>query len=125
MEHSLTGWDIANAADVDWAPWGIRGDARAKLMASADGYNVVLVVAEPGYAADPHVHGFPEFVYVVDGTIHVQGYPSHAVMRTPLPRARSTRSSERTPAPRTCRSSNSDHAGAHGPHGRGRRMSGT
>ena len=59
MEHSLTGWDIANAADVDWAPWGARGDARAKLIASADGYNVVLVVAEPGYATDPHVHGIP------------------------------------------------------------------
>jgi uncharacterized protein len=75
MEHSLTGWDIANAADVDWAPWGSRGDAKAKLIASADGYIVVIVVAEPGYANDPHVHGFPEFVYVIDGTIHVQGHP--------------------------------------------------
>jgi len=73
MEHSLTGWDIADAADIDWAPWGSRGDAKAKLIASADGYNVVLVAAEPGYAADPHVHGFPEFVYVIDGTIQVQG----------------------------------------------------
>jgi quercetin dioxygenase-like cupin family protein len=73
MEHSLTGWDIANAADVDWAPWGCRGDAKAKLIASADGYNVVVVVAEPGYATSEHVHRFPEFVYVIDGTLQVQG----------------------------------------------------
>jgi quercetin dioxygenase-like cupin family protein len=74
MEHSLTGWDIAHAAEVEWAPWGSGGDAKARLLASADGYNVVLVVAEPGYATDPHVHGFPEFVYVIDGTMHAQGH---------------------------------------------------
>ena len=74
MEHSLTGWDIANAADIDWAPWGPRGDANAKLIASADGYNVVLVVAGPGYATDSHVHQFPEFVYVIDGTMYAQGH---------------------------------------------------
>ena len=73
MEHSLTGWDIVNAADVDWAPWGSGGDAKAKLMASAGGYNVVLVVAEPGFGTDPHVHAFPEFVFVIDGTVRVQG----------------------------------------------------
>ena len=59
MEHSLTVWDSAHAADVDWAPWGSRGDARAKLIASADGYNVVLVVAEPGYATDPSARPSP------------------------------------------------------------------
>lgn len=74
MEHSLTGWDIANATEVDWAPWGPRGDARARLLVSADGFNLVVVVAEPGYSADRHVHGFPEFVYVLDGTMHVQGH---------------------------------------------------
>jgi quercetin dioxygenase-like cupin family protein len=74
MEHSLSGWDIANATDVGWAPWGSRGDAKAKLIASADGYNVVLVAAEPGYCTDPHVHDFPEFVYVIDGTLHAQGH---------------------------------------------------
>jgi quercetin dioxygenase-like cupin family protein len=74
MEHSLTGWDIANAADIDWAPWGSGGAAKAKLMASADGYNVVLVVAEPGYASEPHVHAFAEFVHVIDGTVQTQGH---------------------------------------------------
>jgi uncharacterized protein len=74
MEHSLTGWDIANAADVNWAPWGRRGDAKAKLIASADGYNLVLVVADPGYGVEPHDHAFPEFVYVIDGTVRAQGH---------------------------------------------------
>jgi uncharacterized protein len=74
MEHWLTGWDIANAAEIEWEPWGSRGDAKAKLIASADGYNVCLVVAEPGYATDPHVHGFPEFVYVIEGTLLAQGH---------------------------------------------------
>ncbi len=74
MEHSLTGWDIATAADIDWAPWGSRGDAKAKLIASADGYNVVLVVAEPGYGTDRHVHDFAEFVYVIGGTMRAQGH---------------------------------------------------
>jgi quercetin dioxygenase-like cupin family protein len=73
MEHSLTGWDIADAAAVQWAPWGSRRAAKAKLIASADGYNVVLVVAEPGYETDPHVHGYPEFMYVLDGEVQVQG----------------------------------------------------
>ena len=73
MDHSLTGWDITNAADVEWAPWGPHGDAKAKLLASADGYNVVLVVADPGYTGDPHIHRFPEFLYVIDGTLHTQG----------------------------------------------------
>jgi quercetin dioxygenase-like cupin family protein len=75
MEHSLTGWDITNAADVDWAPWGSRDSAKAKLLASADGFNLVIVVAEPGYSVDRHVHDFPEFVYVLDGTLKVQGHP--------------------------------------------------
>ena len=74
MEHSLTGWDIASARDVEWAPWGPRGQAQAKLIASADGYHVVLVVAEAGYATDPHVHGYPEFLYVIDGTLRTQGH---------------------------------------------------
>ena len=73
MEHSLTGWDIANAADIDGLRRALAEMPQAKLIASADGYNVVLVVAEPGHATDPHVHGFPEFVYVIDGTMDVQG----------------------------------------------------
>jgi quercetin dioxygenase-like cupin family protein len=74
VEHSLTGWDIANAAEIHRTPWGSRGDATAKLIASADGFNVVVVTAEPGYTGDPHVHEFPEFLYVIAGSLRVQGH---------------------------------------------------
>jgi len=60
---------IASAADeVDWVPWGSGGNARAKVLGAADGFNVALVEADAGYAGDPHVHTYPEFLYVVDGT---------------------------------------------------------
>ena len=70
---SLDGWDIGKSADLEWVPWGSRGDARAKILGSADGYMVVLVEAEPGYRGDPHVHDNAEFSYVVAGTIRNQG----------------------------------------------------
>jgi hypothetical protein len=73
VEHSLTGWDIAAVDDIEWAPWGPRGEAQAKLVASADGFNVVVVRAPAGYVGVPHVHGFPEFLYVIDGAVHTQG----------------------------------------------------
>ena len=73
MEISLEGWDIAKSDEIDWVPWGSRGDARAKVLGAADGFTVALVEAEPGYHGDPHVHAYPEFLYVVDGTIRNQG----------------------------------------------------
>jgi hypothetical protein len=69
----LTGWDIANPNDVAWAPWGARGDARAKLLATADGFNVAVVRAEAGYVGEPHVHDVPEVLYVIDGEVRTQG----------------------------------------------------
>jgi quercetin dioxygenase-like cupin family protein len=74
MEISLEGWDIADAAQTEWGPWtGSAGEARAKVLASADDYTVVLVEAQPGYAGSPHVHGYAEFNYVVSGTLRNQG----------------------------------------------------
>jgi quercetin dioxygenase-like cupin family protein len=70
---SLEGWDIGKADEKEWVPWGSRGDARAKVLANADGYMVVLVEAEPGYRGDPHVHDHAEFSYVIDGTVRNQG----------------------------------------------------
>jgi quercetin dioxygenase-like cupin family protein len=72
-EISLDGWDIGHADELDWIPWGSRGDARAKILGSADGYVVALVQAEPGYKGDPHEHAYAEFNYVVDGTVRNQG----------------------------------------------------
>ena len=42
------GWDIGAVATLDWAPWGSRGDARAKVLASGDGYFLALVEADAG-----------------------------------------------------------------------------
>ena len=73
MTHPLTDWEIAKGDQAEWLPWGSHGNAKAKLLATADGFNLAIVVAEPGYAGDAHVHDFPEFLYVIEGTVHTQG----------------------------------------------------
>jgi len=74
VASSLEGWQIGRSDDAgDWMPWGSRGDARARVLASADGYTVVLVEAEAGYRGDPHEHGYAEFLYLVSGTLRSQG----------------------------------------------------
>jgi quercetin dioxygenase-like cupin family protein len=73
VDISLDGWDIGRFEKLEWVPWGTRGDARAKLLGSADGYIVALVEAEPGYSGDPHSHAYTEFLYVVDGVLRNQG----------------------------------------------------
>ena len=71
--EALAGWNIVRAADVEWAPWGGTGNARAKVLGTADGYYVTLVEAEAGYRGDPHEHTNAEFFYLLDGTIRNQG----------------------------------------------------
>ena len=73
MDISLEGWDIQAAESVEWVPWGTKGNARAKILGSADSYMVAYVQADPGYEGDPHVHGHPEFFYLVEGTVRNQG----------------------------------------------------
>ena len=73
MEISLAGWDIQPADAAPWMPWGTTGDAKAKVLGSADGYVVAFVQADPGYRGDPHQHGHPEFFYLIDGTVRNQG----------------------------------------------------
>jgi quercetin dioxygenase-like cupin family protein len=73
MAFSLDGWDIGSTNDLDWAPWGSGGDARVKILATGDGYVVVLVEAEPGYRGEPHEHTHTEFLFVVEGTLRTQG----------------------------------------------------
>jgi len=70
---SLDGWDIRRAADAEWVAWGERGDARAKVLGSADGYLVALVEAEAGYTGTPHEHAHAEFLYVLAGRLRNQG----------------------------------------------------
>jgi quercetin dioxygenase-like cupin family protein len=64
---------MRRAADVDWVPWGSQGNAKAKVLAEADGYTVVLVQAEPGYQSGAHDHAYPEFFYLLDGVVRNQG----------------------------------------------------
>jgi quercetin dioxygenase-like cupin family protein len=70
---SLEGWDIGSGDAAEWMPWGSGDNARAKVLANADGYMVVLVEAQPGYEGDPHEHAHTEFNYVLDGTLRTQG----------------------------------------------------
>lgn len=73
MEHSLEGWDLAAFDELEWEPWGSSGNARAKVLGSADGFFVALVQADAGYSGEPHVHNHPEFLYMVEGTVRNQG----------------------------------------------------
>jgi quercetin dioxygenase-like cupin family protein len=74
MDISLEGWNIVAADESEWFPWvGSAGEARAKILGSADGYSVMLVEAQPGYAGTPHEHTYAEFNYVVSGTVRNQG----------------------------------------------------
>jgi quercetin dioxygenase-like cupin family protein len=70
----MDGWNIVRANDSEWLPWsGSAGEARAKILGTADGYTVVFVEAQPGYRGSPHVHTNPEFSYVVEGSVRNQG----------------------------------------------------
>jgi uncharacterized protein len=70
---SLKGWDIADASQVQWVPWGASGNARAKILAQADGYTLALIEAESGYRGNPHEHAHAEFSYLLEGKIKNQG----------------------------------------------------
>lgn len=73
MEHSLDGWDVGHADDKEWTPWGSQGNAKGKVLATADGYYVVLVEADPGYSGEAHEHQHTEFSYVLEGEVRTQG----------------------------------------------------
>jgi quercetin dioxygenase-like cupin family protein len=73
MEISLDGWDIGRFDDIEWTPWGSGGNARAKTIASGDGFYLSVVEASPGYQGDPHEHTNTEFLYVIEGTLRTQG----------------------------------------------------
>lgn len=73
MTSNLTGWDINQTGDADWMAWGEGDRARAKILASGDGYMVVLVEADVGYVGTPHEHANTEFSYVLAGQLRNQG----------------------------------------------------
>jgi hypothetical protein len=47
MEVPLDGWSIGRADDVEWTSWGSRGDAKAKVLGSADGFFVLVKAVTP------------------------------------------------------------------------------
>ena len=73
MTFSLDGWDVGRFDEIDWGRWGSGGNARAKMLATGDGYYVALVEADRGYQGDAHEHAHAEFLFVVDGTLRTQG----------------------------------------------------
>jgi|SRR5215218_1572415 len=73
MQHSLNGWYIGHFDNIDWIPWDTGDNARAKVLAIADGFHVALIEADGGYRGGPHEHHFPEFLYVVNGSLRTQG----------------------------------------------------
>src|SRR3954469_9879657 len=73
MDISLAGWDIGAFDAAPWAPWGSGGKARAKVLASGDGFYIAYVDAEPGYTGDEHEHKATEFSYVIEGSLRTQG----------------------------------------------------
>src|SRR5215207_2301040 len=74
VNHSTQGWDIGRFDNIDWVPWDAGDNARAKVLAVADGFHVALVEAGAGYRGGVHEHAHPEFVYVVDGELRTQGH---------------------------------------------------
>jgi uncharacterized protein len=73
MDISLSGWDMHDFDEIPWSPWGSDGRAKAKVLGSADGFFVSLIEAEAGYKGDPHTHNYPEFFYLIEGTLRNQG----------------------------------------------------
>lgn len=69
----LAGWSIGRADDVEWVPWGSGGTARAKVLASGDGYHLALVEAPAGYAGDRHTHEHTEVLHVLTGEVRTNG----------------------------------------------------
>lgn len=69
----LVGWNVNVDGSGDWLDWGEGGRARAKVLATNDGYMVVLIEADEGYVGTPHEHTNPEFAYVLAGRVRNQG----------------------------------------------------
>jgi hypothetical protein len=70
---SSPGWSFWCAGDDRDLRRPPPAGCRRTALGSADGLLVVLAQAAPGYVWEPHVHGFPEFLLVLEGSVHTQG----------------------------------------------------
>ena len=72
-EHPTPGWNFWVAGDNGSPDPAPTDGSRTTVLGAADGLQIALVDAAPGYVWDPHVHGFPEFLFVLRGTVRTQG----------------------------------------------------
>jgi len=70
-DHDLTGWYIKDVTGGEWmsAPDG----APFKLIGVADGLAFVLSKVDAGSRGARHVHKGPEFLYLLEGDLTVNG----------------------------------------------------
>jgi len=73
LNGNETGWNFGLLATASWQTWGTDGKATARVIASADDYNLVHVRAEAGYRGDAHDHNHAELTYVLKGRILTNG----------------------------------------------------
>ncbi len=59
--------------DQPWEPSALASGMFVKNIAVAGEFEMQLVRMEPGARIPPHTHDLPEFIYVLDGDLHVAG----------------------------------------------------
>lgn len=59
--------------DQPWQPSTFASGMFVKNIAVAGEFEMQLVRMEPGAQIPPHTHELPEFIYVLDGELHVAG----------------------------------------------------
>lgn len=58
---------------LPWQPSTLASGILVKNLAVAGGLEMQLVRMEPGARIPPHTHALPEFIYVLEGELHVAG----------------------------------------------------
>lgn len=59
--------------DSPWQPSTFASGMLVKNIAVAGEFEMQLVRMEPGAKIPPHTHELPEFIYVLEGELHVAG----------------------------------------------------
>lgn len=59
--------------DLPWQPSTFASGVFVKNVAIAGEFEVQLVRMEPGAQIPPHTHDLPEFIYVLEGELHLVG----------------------------------------------------
>lgn len=59
--------------DLPWQPSTLAIGMFVKNVAVAGKFEMQLVRMEPGAQIPPHTHALPEFIYILEGELHVAG----------------------------------------------------